>query len=174
MSFFNLKLYRRSDTRIILTIPLLTRLVILFFAAAVAYTFTIDPGFSVLPLVFLVVLIFTALYKESWTFDSEKKEAVYGFGLLFLYKKTLIPFKLIESFHIEGFVRGSMTEKPVQDEVESKGKSKRFRTVYWKLSLLNSELGELTINTVKGRQKEILSQYAGEIARLCSVKLTEE
>lgn len=174
MSFFNLKLYRKSETKLILTIPILTRLIMFFFAGAIGLTFILDPGFALLPLIFLAVLIFTALYKESWTFDSEKKEVVYGFGTVLLFKRTVIPFSMIENFKIEGIVKGSMSEKPNPEEENSKDKKKLFRTVYWKLTLMNSELGDLTINTVKGRQREILVQDAGEIARLCGVKVMEE
>lgn len=171
MSFFNLVLKRKSRDKLIMTIPLYTRGIMLFFSGIMAYTFILEPGFSFLPLFILTVLLLTALYKESWVFDQSCEKVTYGFGLLFLYKKTVIPFQSINVLKMEGFVRGSLTAKP---SIENENTKKRFKTTYWKLSLINSQLGELNISTVKGKQKEILQQAAGEISRLCKVPLTEE
>lgn len=171
MSFFNLKLIRKSDTLFVLTIPLVTRIILLIFAAAVASTFVINPGFSFLPAFITVILIFSALYEEYWSFNCEKKEVISRFGLLILSKKTVIPFDLIEKFQIEGFVRGSMTQKPETDE---SNKKKLFQTEYFKWSLINRDFGELTINTVKGRDRENILVQAGEIATLCQKSLSQK
>jgi len=170
MSFFNLKLIKKSNSYYLLTIPFFTRIIVLLFATAVAMTFLIDPGFSLLPAIIFVILIFTAMYRESWAFNSETKEVTAHYGLLILSRKSVISFDLIENFQIEGFIRGSMTEKPEEDVSKKK---KMFQTEYFKLSLINRNIGELTINTVKGRERDKLTEYAGEIAALCKVPLYE-
>lgn len=171
MALFNLKLKKKSENLYILTVPLLSRIIILIFASAVASTFIFDPQFSLLPVLILIILIFTALYAESWSFNSQSREVTSHFGLLILNKKTVVNFDLIEKFEIEGFVRGSMTKKP---ELDDSKKKKLFQTEYFKFSLINSELGELTINTVKGRERDILLQYAKEISYICQKPLTEK
>jgi len=173
MSFFNLKLSKRGNDKIFLTIPLYTRLIMGFFTLAVAYTFVLDPGFHILPVFFLLVLIATTFYKESWVFDRDERKVTYGFGLLFLYRKTAVPFEAIENFKLEGFVKGSITAKPKREEANPLERKPRLRSDFWKLTLNNSVYGELTINTVKGKQKDILFEYAREISRFCSVKLVE-
>jgi hypothetical protein len=170
MSFFNLTLLKKSDSHYILTVPLYSRIIVLLFALAVAMTFVIDPGFSLLPAVIIIILIITAMYRESWTFNTESNEVTSHFGLLILSRKTVVPFALIEKFQIEGFIKGSMTEKPVNDDTKKK---KMFQTEYFKLSLINRNLGELTINTVKGRERDKLMEYARDIASLCKVPLHE-
>ena len=171
MSFFNLKLIKKSENLLLLTIPVYSRLIILIFAAAVALTFLLEPGFSIFPLLILITLLLSACYKESWSFDKSTSKIVYGFGLIFLYKKTIVDFDLVEKFVIEGFVKGSLAKKPA--EIDEK-KRKLFETEFFKFSLMNKELGELTINTVKGKQRDFLYSYAGEIALLCRKKLVEE
>ncbi|MBB6481129.1 hypothetical protein [Spirochaeta isovalerica] len=174
MSFFNLKLIHKSDDKIILTVPLYTRIIMGLFTIAVAYTFVLDPGFSLLPAFFLFVLLATTLYKESWVFDKKERKVIYGFGLLILYKKTVVPFHSIEEFKLEGFVKGSMSARPNKGEENPLSKKPKLRSEFWKLSLNNSIYGELTINTVKGKQKEILLENSRQIASLCGVKLIEE
>ena len=171
MSFFNLKLFQKSDELYVLTIPLFNRILILLFALAVSATFLVDSTFSTLPIIIIVILLFSACYKESWTFDKENKEVIYGFGLLFLYKKIKVSFDLIEKFHIQGFIKGSFHLKPSEVEDEKK---KLFQSEYYKFSLINKELGELTINTVKGRDKDTIYEYAKELTKFCETKLVEE
>lgn len=170
MLFFNLKLIRKTDSLFILTIPLYTRIIILFFALAVASTFALDPGFALLPFIITIILLVTALYEEYWSFDGDKKEVISRFGLVILSRKTVVNFKQIEKIQLEGFVRGSLTQKPEADDTKKK---KFFQTEYFKLSLLNSVQGELTINTVKGRQRDKLLECARQIADLCGKPLIE-
>lgn len=170
MSFFNLRLINKSENRIVLTVPLASRIVLLLFAALVISTFILDPGFSFIPVFILIILLLSAFYKERWEFDRDRKEILYGFGLLFFYKKTVVPFNLIEEFHFEGFVKGSMTKKP---STTTERKKKFFETEYFKLTLINEKYGELTINTVKGRDRERLYENARSIASLCESELTK-
>ncbi len=170
MSFFNLKFIRKSDSHYVLTIPLFSRMIILIFALAVASTFIIDPRFSLLPVIITILLIITAFYEEHWSFNCETNEVISRFGLIFFNRKTVVDFKKIENFQIEGFVRGSMTTKPENDDTKKK---KLFQTEYFKFSLQNSEFGELTINTVKGREREKLQIYARQIAEICEKPLKE-
>lgn len=171
MPFFNLKFIKRSDSYYVLRISLISRIIMLIFSLTVASTFIIDPHLSLLPVMITIILIVTALYEESWSFDSEKKEVISRFGLLFLNRKTVVTFNKIEKFQIEGFVRGSMTEKPEDDDSKKK---KLFQTEYFKLSLINNEFGELTINTVKGRERDTLQNYARQIADICKKPLNEQ
>lgn len=171
MSFFSLKLYKKSETQYILTIPLYTRFILFLFTAAVGSTFIIDPEFALLPILILTILLLSSLYKESWTFDGSKQEVIYGFGFIFFYRKTIIPFEQIEKLQITTFIKGSLTAKPGQDEPK---KMKIFRNDYYKLSLINETYGEMTINTVKGRDKTFLYEYSAEIARICKAKLVEQ
>ncbi|MBN2658231.1 MAG: hypothetical protein JXR86_14320 [Spirochaetales bacterium] len=174
MFFFNLKLIRKSEDLYILTIPLHTRLIMGFFSLAVAYTFVLDPAFSIVPAFFLAVLLLTTFYKESWVFDKKEQTVVYGFGLLFLYKKTVVSFDSIENFLFEGFVKGSLTAKPESGEENPLSKKPKLRSEFWKLTLQNSKYGELTIHTVKGKQRDVLLEKSREIARLCGKRLLEK
>jgi hypothetical protein len=168
MSFFNLKLFRKSDDILILSIPLYSRLIIFLFSATVTATFFLDPGFSPFPVIILCILLLSAFYKECWVFDRSAEKITYRFGLLFLYRKRVISFHKIEEFHIEGFVKGSMTKKP--DDLRET-KKKFLETEFYKFSLRDSEWGELIINTVKGREKDKLYLWAEEISTLCNSRL---
>ena len=168
MSFFNLKLKKKSDDLLILSIPLISRLIILIFAAAIGGSMILEGEISPVPFILCIILFFSGCYKESWSFDSNKQLVTYGFGLIFLYKKTEIRFDLIENFKIEGYVKGSMTKKP--DNNENKRK-KLLEIEFYKLTLINSEYGEITIDTVKGRKKNQLNLLAEDIAMFCKKKL---
>ncbi len=168
MSFFNLKLNRKTDDLIILSIPLLSRFPIFFFTALILGTMIFDREVTLIPLIIFLILLFSGCYKESWIFDRKNQRVTYGFGLLFLYKKTVISFDLIENFKVEGFVKGSLTKKPSE---EISLKKNIFQKEFFKFSLMNKNIGELTIDTEKGRNKDRLCLNAEDISRFCNKKL---
>jgi len=166
MSFYKLKLNKKSENQLILTIPLLSRVIFFLLASIFCAILIFDREITVIPAILVAILFLSGCYKESWIFDKNKNLVTYGFGLLFFYKKTKIPFDLIEIFKIEGFVKGSLTKKPEENK-----KKQLFETEFYKLSIINSEYGEMILDTVKGNHKEKLNIYGEEIAVFCKKKL---
>lgn len=102
----SLKLIKRSDSVIQLTISAVFRACCLFFSATILAGSIISQKFAVLPSIVALIAFIGGLYRENWTFDTEKQEVRSVFGVGPFVKKETITFSEIDRFEISHFVKG--------------------------------------------------------------------
>ncbi len=71
-------------------------------------------SYSIVSLILGLVIFIAGLIESSWEFDLEKKHAIQKKGLIFLAKKTIIKFSVINSLTIDTYKQparwGTFTE----------------------------------------------------------------
>ncbi len=163
----SLKLYKVSETRYELRFPLYFR--ILF---GIIFIFTVvgmaaAGSFYIIPFIICLISFAAALYNEQWVIDAEKACIEYRFGLIFLSKKTRIPFEEITAFKLLSFIRGA----PAGSRLEKKS---FFQKDYISLQIIKKDDTLITMETHKETRKGDFKSSAEEIARLCGCPLREE
>ena len=116
------------------------------------------------PLVVLFICILSGLYDESWYFNRKTGIIERRFGLLFIFRRTVINFKDLEKVEIREITKGSLQTKALD-------KKKLWEINYTILSLVTKS-GEISdIEMVNSRLKKKLQEKAKRIADFCSVPL---
>ena len=108
---FTYNLYTKKD-KAYYTIPLLMRIFCAFFVALIAFGFISaysEMGWSnsfIIPLVFLFLLLFYSLYRDSWEFNNTKQTitAYNGFGPF--CKKRVFSYQDIKRLELSHFAKG--------------------------------------------------------------------
>jgi len=124
-------------------------------------TMNAGEGVSLLSMWHLVLLFFFsltgALFRDSWTFDTERGEVRSFYGVGFFGKRETIPFSEVSHLRLEHFVRGS-TDK------DAKTNKRRFRAmVVFTLSLKDESARDIEIipeKTSGGRTESAIQAIA--------------
>ncbi len=150
----------------------LFRAVYLFFAVVIiigagTYLSENDTSNMVLPMVFVVIMLLAAGYREQWVFDRERQLVSYRIGLVFLSRRREFSFNEIEAFELNHFKKG-------QKEVTSKIKSRanRLYTTY-AVTLLSGEIHDIEIIRHK-KSAGRTEQAAVTIASYCGKPLSQD
>lgn len=180
-----LVLRKGKDGKLVYTIPLWYRLVMLLIGGVLAGAILVaGDSPSAFEWIALAIVALAALYEERWTLDPATSFLTHRFGLVFAARKVTIPFSRIEGFRLRAFVRGTAPGGPSEAEDNARILSaidpmndvnalregrRNLRKAYVSLICDDLEGGGLVINTLPARRAAdlrnagaILSSAAGK------------
>jgi len=114
--------------------------------------------------ILVVVTAAGLLYEERWTFDGELRTAEGRFGLLFLARKSRLPFSELKEVRIERYRKGSGQEPATG----ATARSGPWRTIV-RLALVAEDGRIIVLDTAGGLRAEELRRTAERIARTCGL-----
>ncbi|GAB1484214.1 hypothetical protein MASR2M78_30320 [Treponema sp.] len=110
---FHLSLRRKEDGSLVLSFPLLARLIIILVGLALIAASLIPEeagaplrGLGIGGYIVLIIVALASLYEERWLLDPARQELRFRFGLFFLARSVVLPFEEIEGIELERFYKG--------------------------------------------------------------------
>ena len=186
----SLVLRETKDGRLVYSIPVWYRIVMVVIAAVIGASVAVtggSPGFFAWFVMALSVL--AAFYEERWVLDRAGGRLTHRFGLLFLARSVFIPVERIEAFRLRAFVRGSNPGSPGAAEESARilsaldptgdanamhDRKSRLKKAYITLLCDDLEGGALVLNTLPARRADELKAAGARFADVAGKGLVQD
>jgi len=165
-----LRIQEQTENRLFLSLPLRFRVLFFIIAGFICLGLIISGQFHPTPMVIILISVASALYNESWRFDGKLETVEHRFGLVFLFKRTVIALDTIQAVTISRFVKGRIAvPKPGEETGISKVGRFSLQKGLLTLSLELNDGRATVIETVPERAGKELERKGSTIARFCAV-----
>jgi len=170
---FRLQLKPRPDGRLMFTIPVGYKLLLLFIGLLILISLIVtreEGGGSIfirentIPLIICLISILGAAYHERWIFDKEQGQIIHQNGLIALHSNKVYRFSDFERIEVSRF---GMVGK---NETKNLTGKMLFRQV-WALSILEKTGKIHTIETFRRSQLSRAERAANTISDYCDLAL---
>jgi hypothetical protein len=104
-----------------------------------------------------------ALYEERWIFDRDRGVMEGRFGILFLYRRRVLPLREIGGIRLEQFRRGSAGEDG------NAGSGKRPWRMIVRLAALDAHGSPIVLDSAGGLRVDELRRTGKRIGQYCGV-----
>jgi hypothetical protein len=186
---FRLQLKQHPDGRLIFTIPLGYKLLLLIIGVLILVSLiaTREEGSgsifvrqNIVPLIICILSLLGAAYHESWIFDKKAGQVVHQNGLIGLHSNKVIRIEDLEYVEISRFYRGRLGSSPGSSPGITPGsspgtgtsqqtrRSLAFRPVIT-LSLHTKDHGIFRLENYRGSHLKKVESTARSIADYCGI-----
>jgi hypothetical protein len=117
------------------------------------------------------ILIFAALYEESWVFDKEAGTLEGRSGLVFAFRRRRLPLSSLSSFRIESFAKGR--QGPQRDEGLLGGAKRSLSRSWARLVAFDSRGEPKVIDVVNGGKIGALRKAGKAMADYCGIPIED-
>ena len=171
----NLKLFRKSDSVLVLTPHPIFRILFGVICVALMTGIYLNPGekIPVIGIILILISIISVFYEERWIFDRKAEIIEYRFGLIFFYKKEKIAFDEIDEFNYSESttLRHDKPESGVS-QISRSGFLNGRPVRYSVFSLITGNGKVRNIEVLKSRSGTGLMDKGKETAAFCGRDLT--
>jgi len=165
-----MKLFYRKDRTLHYTVNWWFRAVYLFFGTMLmigAAGSSQETWFSwaSFPVAVSLLLLAAGLYEERWIFDSDRRQIRQRNGLLFFFRRRIIPFDSVDHLELREFTKGKTEQSRMR---------KRFLKSYLRFSVVRVLEPAVDIEIIPKQRSGGKTEHAARaIARHCGFMLEE-
>ncbi|MCG8339275.1 MAG: hypothetical protein MJE63_32610 [Proteobacteria bacterium] len=164
----------KSDGTLILSLNYSFRVIFYSIAIIIAGNLLIDdqPGSNLSPFIFILLFFIFGSYQDKWSFNPSSGKIERKHGLLFLFRKKVIPFDQLTGVHMSSFTKGGTQA----DQSLFNGKAIwGFRTkIISRLYLQTTDERGIDVEVTEERETKRLEKMGSMIASLCDIPFLED
>jgi hypothetical protein len=173
---FRLQLKKLSDGRLVLTIPIGYKILLLVIGLLILVSLIVtrdEGGGSIfirentIPLIICFISLMGAAYHERWIFDKDQSRIIHQNGLVALHSNKLFRIEDFEQIEVSTRLSGAQAES---------GKTERrlVRRLGLNLILKDRDGRNYRLETYRASQKEKVGRIAREIAEYCGLAFSDQ
>lgn len=176
MAGFRLALKRLPDGRLVFSVPLTFKLLLLAIGILILVSLIVTApeqwggifvGANTAPLIICLLSFLGAAYHERWIFDRKHDRIIYQLGIIILHSNRLHRISRLERVEVSWFVKGkSGSAQPAR-------RGFGFRTILT-LSLEMKDGKVLRLENYRGSQRLKVEATARAIARYCGIRYVND
>ena len=148
---------------------------VIFYAIAIIIAghlvFDDNPGSDLSPFIFCLLFFIFGSYQDTWLFKPSTEQIERKHGLLFLFRKKVIPFDRLTGVHMSSFTKGGTQAN--QSLFDGKAKW-GFRTkIILRLYLQTKDDRGIDVEVTEERETRRMEKIGSSIAATCNIPFLE-